>query len=189
MPIAVVAIGGDAPGGARGGGARREEGRAPPPPALPWGGIAAVLAAGYQVVLTHGNGPQVGDAWLRSELAAAQVEPLPLDVCGAETQGSIGYLLQQVLHDTLQRRGLARPVVTMVTQVLVSGRDPPPPPPPPSRWGRSTPARRRSGGRRRSAGRWSRTQSAAGGAWCPRRSPRSFSSSKPSKGRSRAARS
>jgi len=86
-------------------------------------GIAAVMSAGFQVVVTHGNGPQVGDALLRSELAAGQVEPLPLDACVAETQGSIGYILQQVLQETLQRHGLRRPVVTMITQVLVSPRD------------------------------------------------------------------
>jgi len=87
-------------------------------------GIAAVIAAGYRAVVTHGNGPQVGDALLRSELAASQAEPLPMDACVAETQGSIGYLLQQTLQETLPRRGLRRPVVTMVTQVLVSRRDP-----------------------------------------------------------------
>lgn len=87
-------------------------------------GIAAVIAAGYRVVMTHGNGPQVGDALLRSELAASQVEPMPLDACVAETQGSIGYLLQQALPEALQRHGVRRPVVTIVTQVLVSPRDP-----------------------------------------------------------------
>ena len=87
-------------------------------------GVAAVMAAGYGVVVTHGNGPQVGDALLRSELAAGQAEPLPLDACVAETQGSVGYLLQQTLQETLQRHGLRRPVVTLVTQVLVSRRDP-----------------------------------------------------------------
>jgi len=87
-------------------------------------GIAAVLAAGYQVAVTHGNGPQVGDALLRSELAAEQVAELPLDVCVAETQASIGYLLQQALQEPLRRRGLSRPVITVVTQVLVSRRDP-----------------------------------------------------------------
>ena len=87
-------------------------------------GIAAVIAAGYKAVVTHGNGPQVGDALLRSEVAASQAEPLPMDACVAETQGSIGYLLQQTLQETLPRRGLRRPVVTMVTQVLVSRRDP-----------------------------------------------------------------
>lgn len=121
MPIAVVAIGGNSlirPGER---GTIEEQRRNL---AATCEGIAAVLAAGYRVVVTHGNGPQVGDALLRSELAAHQVEPLPLDVCGAETQASIGYLLQQTLQEPLHRRGVSRPVVTMVTQVLVSGRDP-----------------------------------------------------------------
>ncbi len=87
-------------------------------------GIAALVAARYGVVVTHGNGPQVGAALLRSEAAADQVPPLPLDVCDAETQGSIGYLLQQTLQNTLGRRGLTQTVVAMVTQVLVAMRDP-----------------------------------------------------------------
>ncbi len=121
MPIAVVAIGGNSliRPGERG---TLEEQRKNLLATCE--GIAAVMHAGYQVVITHGNGPQVGDALLRSELAADQVEPLPLDACVAETQGSIGYLLQQALQETLQRRGLRRPVVTMITQVLVSARDP-----------------------------------------------------------------
>jgi carbamate kinase len=86
-------------------------------------GIAAVLGAGYQLVVTHGNGPQVGDALMRSEVAAEQAPPLPLDACVAETQASIGYLLQQSLQEPLRQRGLARPIVTMITQVLVSRRD------------------------------------------------------------------
>lgn len=87
-------------------------------------GIAAVMAAGYRVVVTHGNGPQVGDALLRSEAATDQAPPLTLDVCVAETQGSIGYLLQQALQETFERHGLRRPIVTLLTQVLVSPRDP-----------------------------------------------------------------
>ena len=121
MRIAVVAIGGNSliRPGQRG---TLEEQRRNLVPTCE--GIAAVLAAGYNVVVTHGNGPQVGDALLRSELAAEQVVPLPLDVCGAETQASIGYLLQQTLQEPLRRAGASRPVVTMVTQVLVSARDP-----------------------------------------------------------------
>ena len=121
MPIAVVAIGGNSltrPGDK----GTLEEQRKNLQSTCE--GIAAVMHAGYQVVVTHGNGPQVGDALLRSELAAGQASPLPLDACVAETQGSIGYLLQQTLQETLQRRGLRRPVVTLVTQVLVSARDP-----------------------------------------------------------------
>ncbi|MFQ5663738.1 MAG: carbamate kinase [Terriglobia bacterium] len=121
MPTAVVAIGGNSLVRAGERGTLEEQRRNLD---VTCAGVAAVLAAGYRVVLTHGNGPQVGDAWLRSELAAEQAEPLPLDVCGAETQGSIGYLLQQTLYETLQRRGLSHPVVTLVTQVLVSRRDP-----------------------------------------------------------------
>jgi len=121
MPIAVVAIGGNSliKPGERG---TLEEQRSNLQTTCE--GIAAVLSAGYRTVVTHGNGPQVGDALLRSELAAGQAEPLPMDACVAETQGSIGYLLQQMLQETLSRRGLRRPVVTMVTQVLVSRRDP-----------------------------------------------------------------
>jgi carbamate kinase len=87
-------------------------------------GLAAVLEAGYEVVVTHGNGPQVGEALLRSEAAAGLARELPLDVCVAQTQASIGYLLQQSLQETLARHGLRRSIVTMVTQVLVSSRDP-----------------------------------------------------------------
>ncbi len=87
-------------------------------------GLAAVLEAGYNVAVTHGNGPQVGEALGRSEFAASQIEPLSLDACVAETQGSIGYLLQQTLAETLERHGLRRPIVTLITQVLVSARDP-----------------------------------------------------------------
>ena len=120
MPIAVVAIGGNSlvKPGERG---TLEEQRTNL--VVTCEGIAAVMAAGYRVVVTHGNGPQVGDALLRSEIAAAQVPPLTLDACVAETQATIGYLLQQILQETLQRHGLRRPVVTMVTQVLVSRRD------------------------------------------------------------------
>jgi carbamate kinase len=87
-------------------------------------GVAAILQAGYHVVVTHGNGPQVGAALLRSEAASDQVPPQPLDMCGAETQGSIGYLLQQSLQGTLGRHGMGRPVVTVITQTMVARRDP-----------------------------------------------------------------
>ena len=121
MPTAVVAIGGNSLVGAGGHGSLSEQRQALE---VTCRGIAAVLERGYRVVITHGNGPQVGDAWRRSELAAAEVEPLPLDVCVAETQGSIGYLLQQTLEEALARRHLRQPVATVVTQVLVSEDDP-----------------------------------------------------------------
>jgi carbamate kinase len=87
-------------------------------------GIAAALERGYRVVLTHGNGPQVGDALLRSELTQDALPPLPLDVCDSETQGSVGYLLQQTLGNVLAEKGLRRTVVSLVTQVVVDERDP-----------------------------------------------------------------
>jgi carbamate kinase len=86
--------------------------------------VVGLLRAGFRLVVTHGNGPQVGAALLRSERAAAQVPPLPLDVCGAATQGEIGYILQQSLRRELGAAGLAVPVVTLVSQTLVSRDDP-----------------------------------------------------------------
>jgi carbamate kinase len=87
-------------------------------------GIVGVLKSGYHVVITHGNGPQVGAALVRSEIVGKGVPSNPLDVCVAETQGSIGYLLQQRLQSKLGRCGMGRPVATILTQVLVSRRDP-----------------------------------------------------------------
>jgi carbamate kinase len=86
--------------------------------------IVQVLRLGYRVVVTHGNGPQVGAALLRSERAADQVYTQPLDVCVATTQGEIGYLLQQSLRHALAEAGLATPVVALLTQVVVSPTDP-----------------------------------------------------------------
>lgn len=86
--------------------------------------IVALVGAGYRLVLTHGNGPQVGAALLRSERAASQVPGHPLDVCGASTQGEIGYLLQQALVSQLRAARLCLPVVTVLTQTLVSAGDP-----------------------------------------------------------------
>ena len=86
--------------------------------------IVGLIRAGYRIVLTHGNGPQVGAALLRSERGASQVPGLPLDVCGASTQGEIGYLLQQSLHTELQLADLHVPVATVLTQCLVLPDDP-----------------------------------------------------------------
>lgn len=88
------------------------------------GQIAGLVRAGYKLVLTHGNGPQVGAALLRSERGATQVPGHPLDVCGACTQGEIGYLLQQALITEFQRCNLTPRVVTVITQCLVSPDDP-----------------------------------------------------------------
>lgn len=86
--------------------------------------IVSLCAAGYRIVLTHGNGPQVGASLLRSERGASEVPGQPLDVCGACTQGEIGYLLEQSLETELAHAGMHIPVVTVLTQSVVSPNDP-----------------------------------------------------------------
>jgi carbamate kinase len=86
--------------------------------------IAEMIAHDWNVVITHGNGPQVGFILLRSELSSGVLHPVPLDSCGADTQGAIGYMIQQALHNEFLRRGIARQCVTVVTQVLVDSNDP-----------------------------------------------------------------
>lgn len=86
--------------------------------------VVQIIRAGFRVVITHGNGPQVGAALLRSERAADQVYTHPLDVCDATTQGEIGYLLQQSLVAALAESGLRTPVATVLTQVVVAPDDP-----------------------------------------------------------------
>lgn len=86
--------------------------------------IAGVASNGYAVIITHGNGPQVGDILLKNELAKDTLPPMPLDVCGAESQGMIGYLLQQSMQEALGAVGLDCPVATVLTQTLVDGGDP-----------------------------------------------------------------
>jgi carbamate kinase len=86
--------------------------------------FAAMIEDGWNVVVTHGNGPQVGFILRRAELAAHEVHTVPLDIIGADTQGSIGYMLQQALGNEFRRRGLDRQTVALVTQVLVDRNDP-----------------------------------------------------------------
>jgi carbamate kinase len=86
--------------------------------------IANLVANGCEVVITHGNGPQIGFILRRSELARGELHEVPLDVCGADTQGAIGYLLQQNLVADFARLGLNREAVTVVTQVEVDPSDP-----------------------------------------------------------------
>jgi carbamate kinase len=88
------------------------------------GHIAEMIEAGWDLVLTHGNGPQVGFILRRSELAAQEVRPVPLDYAVGDTQGAIGYMFQKALSNALRRRGIHRQVVTVVTQTLVSRHDP-----------------------------------------------------------------
>lgn len=85
--------------------------------------LARLVSDGWRLVLTHGNAPQVGAELLRSERAAAEAYPLPLDVCVAATQGEIGVLLQQALGDALGEHGLHHQAVTVLTQVVVSAED------------------------------------------------------------------
>jgi carbamate kinase len=86
--------------------------------------ITKIIREGYRVVLTHGNGPQVGQLLIQQEEAKKLVPPWPLDVCGAMTQGQLGYLLQQKLSEALQQAGLRYAVVTVITQVRVERDDP-----------------------------------------------------------------
>jgi len=86
--------------------------------------IAAMVQKGWTVAITHGNGPQVGFMLRRSELAAHELHEVPLDACGADTQGALGYALQQNLYNHFRRLNIRRPVVTIVTQVEVSPDDP-----------------------------------------------------------------
>ncbi len=86
--------------------------------------IADVVAAGHEVVVTHGNGPQVGFLLIRSHLARNRLPEIPLDACNAQTQAEIGYMIQQSLDNEFRRRGIAKPVVTLVTQVVVDEADP-----------------------------------------------------------------
>ncbi len=86
--------------------------------------IADLIAEGWDVVVTHGNGPQVGFILRRNELAAHEVHTTPLDVIVADTQGAIGYMLQQSLDAEFDRRGMHRRAITIVTQVIVDPNDP-----------------------------------------------------------------
>ncbi|HHV35831.1 MAG TPA: carbamate kinase [Syntrophomonadaceae bacterium] len=85
--------------------------------------IVNLVKKGFDVVITHGNGPQVGFNLLRSEAAKEQLPPQPLDVCVAETQGSIGYMIQQSLINEYRSQGIDKDVVTVVTQVRVNAGD------------------------------------------------------------------
>jgi carbamate kinase len=78
----------------------------------------------FDVILTHGNGPQVGNLLIQNEEASSKVPPMPLDVCVAETQGEIGYILQKALQNTFSKNGMKNITLTLLTQVLVDENDP-----------------------------------------------------------------
>ncbi|MGH2537477.1 MAG: carbamate kinase, partial [Candidatus Promineifilaceae bacterium] len=120
-PIAVIAIGGNAlikdPAHQTVADQHRAAGETA-------GHIAAMIASGWRVVISHGNGPQVGFILRRSELAAHELHEVPLDACVADTQGALGYTLQQELYNHFLARGMAHLAATLVTQVEVAADDP-----------------------------------------------------------------
>ena len=86
--------------------------------------IASLVQQGWDVAISHGNGPQVGFILRRSEMASSELHEVPLDFCGADTQGAIGYMLQQNLVNDFRQRGITKSVATIVTQVEVDANDP-----------------------------------------------------------------
>jgi carbamate kinase len=86
--------------------------------------LTKIIEMGYDIVITHGNGPQIGNLLIQQEAAAKEVPPQPLDVLGAMTQGHIGYLLQRTLKNIFKKRGLKKEVATIITQVEVDKNDP-----------------------------------------------------------------
>lgn len=121
MKLAVVALGGNAfiGEGERGSYSEQMSRVAEIARALP-----QMFDLGYMLVLTHGNGPQVGSLLIQQESAAHSVPAMPLDACVAMTQGQLGYLLQQVLNNMLAERGIKKSVVTVITRVVVARNDP-----------------------------------------------------------------
>lgn len=88
------------------------------------GEVAGMIEAGWRVVVTHGNGPQVGFILRRSELSIAEVPPVPMDYAGADIQGAVGYMFVKALRNVFSRRGMRREAVAVVTQTVVDRNDP-----------------------------------------------------------------
>ncbi|MBF5058772.1 carbamate kinase [Candidatus Neptunochlamydia vexilliferae] len=86
--------------------------------------LAELVEAGYRLIITHGNGPQVGTLLLKDEYTKEKLPPMSLDVCVGETQGMIGYVLQQQLHNQLKKRKRTEEIITLCTQVVVDREDP-----------------------------------------------------------------
>src|SRR5215469_16976220 len=86
--------------------------------------IADMIEAGWNVIVTHGNGPQMGFILRRSELAIHEVDPVPMDYAGADLQGAIGYMFVKAFRNEFKRRGIAREPVAVVTETLVDLADP-----------------------------------------------------------------
>jgi len=118
---ALIALGGNAMTGPGGSAAPDDQDRAV---IVAMERVADLVAAGIDVVLTHGNGPQVGNLLVKNELAAHVVPPVPLDWCGAQTQGTIGFLILDALDAALASRGVQKRVAAVVTRTRVDGNDP-----------------------------------------------------------------
>jgi carbamate kinase len=86
--------------------------------------VEGLVAGGRRIVITHGNGPIVGNIVVRNEAMRETIPPMPLDVCGADSQGGIGYMIQQTLRNVLREKGRGEEVASVITQVLVDGKDP-----------------------------------------------------------------
>ncbi len=86
--------------------------------------LVEIIRLGHTITITHGNGPQVGDILLKDEYAKETLPPMPLDVCGAESQGMIGYMIQQSLRNELAQAGMSLPVATVLTETVVDANDP-----------------------------------------------------------------
>jgi carbamate kinase len=117
----LVALGGNAMTGPDGSAAPQEQVAAIERAAQP---LADLVTRGVDLVLTHGNGPQVGNLLVKNEIAASVVPPVPLDWCGAQTQATIGFVLVSALEEALRQRGTQRPVAAVVTRCLVDPDDP-----------------------------------------------------------------
>ena len=139
--------------------------------------VAGLVAAGVDVVVTHGNGPQVGNLLVKNELAAAVVPPVPLDWCGAQTQATLGFVLMDALDASLARLGVDRRTAAVVTRTLVDADRRRLHHARPSRSaGSCRPTRRRTSSSTARPGRTAARR--AGAAWSPRPS-RSRSSTRP----------
>ena len=117
----VIALGGNAMTSSDGSARPEDQARAVAEAAEP---VADLVLAGHDVLLTHGNGPQVGNLLLKNELAASVVPPVPLDWCGAQTQATIGALMLSALDGALARRGSERRSAALVSRTLVDAADP-----------------------------------------------------------------
>lgn len=120
MKNIVIALGGNALQGVEGSNTSEEQLKTIKETAKYLGDI---IEDGYNLTITHGNGPQVGRILIQNELASKVIPSMPFDICGAMSQGMLGYHIQQALRNELRLRGIKRPVSTIVTQVVVDGED------------------------------------------------------------------